>query len=103
MRTISTSAQGFNIGGLRMDASFYASPGVQATQTLQNWKKANKRNRIEALHEVCIPRGYFIPSRFKRVYVRDEKHGARVEIFCKLTHCKELGFCLENTHLIGMS
>src|SRR5215212_965269 len=76
MRTISTTAQEFNIGGLRMDASFYASPGVHATHMLENWKKSNKRNRIDRLHDVCTPDGYFIPSRFKRVYVNDDKHGA---------------------------
>lgn len=76
MKTTSAVAQEFNSSGLRLDASYYASSGVQAFQILETWRKSSKRNRIEKLHEVCKPNGYYIPSRFKRVYITDPAHGA---------------------------
>jgi len=76
MKTTSAVAHEFNSSGLRLDASYYASSGVQAFQILEKWRKSNKRNRIEKLHEVCERNGYYIPSRFKRVYITDPTHGA---------------------------
>lgn len=75
MKTTSAVAQEFKSSGLRLDASFYASDGVQAMHTLQGWKRRGKQRRFDSLKDVCKPDGIFIPGRFRRIYVSDPKHG----------------------------
>lgn len=75
MRTISTSTQEFNTGGLRLDAGYYASSSVGAMRLLEHWKKMGKQREFHTLTSVCKTDGIFIPGRFRRIYVSNSKHG----------------------------
>lgn len=75
MRTISAVAQEFSANGLRLDASFYASSGVQTMHLLEHWKQNGKQRKFDKLADVCESKGIFIPGRFSRMYVSDPKHG----------------------------
>lgn len=76
-RAVVTSAQEMYGTGSRVDASYHASPGVRALRFLKHWQQADSTRRVDALSQVCISRGIFIPGRFKRFYVNDPAHGER--------------------------
>jgi type I restriction enzyme S subunit len=63
--------------GSRVDASYHASAGVQALRFLKRWQQAGDARRVDALNQVCVQEGVFIPGRFKRFYVSDPAHGER--------------------------
>lgn len=79
----------------RLDASYHASEGVKALRFIRRWadEPASETEynhtlmlreerivynvrRIDKLPDVCIPNGVYIPSRFKRIFVDNEAHGA---------------------------
>lgn len=93
MKITTTTASEISSPGNRLDASYHASDGVKALQFLKNWagvhlvdhhsekgmlrEKASSygNKRVDLLGDVCKPNGIFIPGRFKRYYVSDQKHG----------------------------
>src|SRR5689334_7114728 len=54
----------------RLDGGYYCSDGALARKVL-----ASSRYSQNLLEAVCVPKGIFIPHRFKRPYVRDPHHG----------------------------
>jgi hypothetical protein len=76
-RAVVTSAQEMYSAGSRVDASYHASAGVQALRFLKRWQQAGDARRVDALNQVCVQEGVFIPGRFKRFYVSDPAHGER--------------------------
>src|SRR5688572_14092602 len=75
MKTITAFTQDLRTGNLRLDASYYASPGVQTMHLLNGWKRKSERRRFDTLANVCVPGGIFIPGRFRRIYVSDTNYG----------------------------
>lgn len=94
MKTTLTQTSAIQNSGCRLDASYHASPGVQALHFLQQWannaaprhKPASRMlrdepveyrvgRRLDLLQDVCEPNGIFVPGRFKRIYVDDPEHG----------------------------
>jgi len=94
MKAVMTTAAQLQAGGHRLDGSYHASDGVKALRFMRRWAglptvppapeagKTGERTlsygsrRLDALEEVCVPSGIFIPSRFKRIFVDDPEHGA---------------------------
>ncbi|MCA9948057.1 MAG: hypothetical protein KDE48_00285 [Anaerolineales bacterium] len=93
MKITTTTALEIDSPGHRLDASYHASNGVQGLRFLEKWGGKTKHlkkapnvlqekqapygtNRVERLADVCLPDGIYIPSRFKRIFVEDEKHGS---------------------------
>ena len=95
MKAVATNAEQLYEGDCRLDASYHASDGVKALRLIQQWVDQSSRSaaqatemlreraeaysarRVDALAEVCMPDGVFIPGRFKRIYVDDPDHGER--------------------------
>ena len=71
MRVDTTAGSDLFVGGLRLDASYHASPGQHATKQLTRCGR-----KLERLDQVCLSGGVYIPGRFKRIFVDDPKHGA---------------------------
>lgn len=90
MKVIVTESKQLLESGRRLDANYHASYGVQALNFVQHWGEQvdGRSDRIQerrapygqphinTLVNVCIPKGIFIPSRFKRIFVNDPEHGA---------------------------
>jgi len=94
MKAVVTTSEHLQAGGHRLDGSYHASDGVEALRFIRQWAgllavpaapevgKARDRTvsygslRLDALEEVCVSDGVFIPSRFKRIFVDDPEHGA---------------------------
>lgn len=93
MKVVATGVNDLYAGDCRLDASYHASAGVKALQSLRRWagaptppsvqRSATRESnvsygsrRLDRLDEVCKPDGIFIPSRFKRIFVDDPAHGA---------------------------
>jgi len=72
MRIDTATAFDLQVGDLRMDASYHASPGLHASRLLK--LSGVLTNRLD---RVCQPGGIFIPGRFRRIYVDDPEHGYR--------------------------
>jgi type I restriction enzyme S subunit len=93
VKVAATRAEQLHEGGRRLDASYHASEGVKALRFIRQWAgqpaqvavpasrvlrdsaMAYSDRRLDALKEVCMPEGIFIPGRFKRIYVDDPDHG----------------------------
>ncbi|MCB1563882.1 MAG: hypothetical protein KDJ75_09935 [Alphaproteobacteria bacterium] len=92
MKIATTTVSEMKRPGHRLDASYHASLGVKALQYLEKWGGIKKHpndskpvlressviydeNRVELLSGICETGGIYIPSRFKRIFVDDEKHG----------------------------
>lgn len=93
MKVTVTPAHALTGEGQRLDASYHASPGVQALRTLREWASAPPvatmgaphllresapgyvARRLDRLADVCVPGGVFIGGRSKRIYVDDPERG----------------------------
>lgn len=63
--------------GYRLEASYHTSSGAKALVFLKDLvQKSDQVLHINLLEELCVEGGIFIPSRFKRIFVKDIEHGA---------------------------
>jgi type I restriction enzyme, S subunit len=93
MKLTATIASKMSSPGHRLDASYHASLGVKSLRFLEEWGQISQKpqdsqkllreerylygeNRLEVLTGVCSAGGVYIPSRFKRIFVEDQEHGA---------------------------
>lgn len=62
----------------RLDASYHASESIAALKFIREWSQAfsNVGLGLERLSDLCEDGGIYIPSRFKRIFVRSAEHGA---------------------------
>ncbi len=76
MRTNTASAADLYLGGFRLDASYHSNDGNKTLSLLRRWAALDpKKNRLDSIGYVCIPKGSFIGGRAKRIYVSDPQHG----------------------------